>query len=218
MAFGRKAPGRIKDPVCEPLWGGERVFIEVAGTKAVRMRDIEGSTVPGFDDLHDAIADSNEATELLLDGYVLPAPLHKLAETSAITDIPPAPTARQMARSVFLGGFGRNRRLDELEDLQARVFDLDPDEPAAFIAIDLLWLDGESLCDLPLQERKRLLESALRDQELVRRTVNVRPPVETWYRQWRSFGFNEIAIKDANSRYEPGGESELWTTRSIPRR
>ena len=27
-----------------------------------------------------------------------------------------------------------------------------------------------------------------------------------------------FAVKDANSRYVPGGESDLWTTAAIPRR
>jgi ATP-dependent DNA ligase len=216
MAFGFKEPRRIRDPLCEPLWGGERVLIEVAGT-AVRMRSVEGDVVEGFDDLHDAVADSAEATELLVDGYVLPSPLHKLVDSAALAGVTNMPSAGQMARQFMLGGIGRNRHKDQLEAAAARVFELPPDEPAAFVAVDLLWLDGQSLLDVPLLERKRLLDSALRDQELVRRTVLVRPPVETWYRQWRGFGFREFAIKDANSRYMPGGESDLWTTAEIPR-
>jgi hypothetical protein len=29
MAFGFKDARRIKDPVCEPLWSGERILVEV---------------------------------------------------------------------------------------------------------------------------------------------------------------------------------------------
>jgi ATP-dependent DNA ligase len=216
MAFGFKAPRRIRDPILEPLWGGERVLIEVAGP-AVRMRSTEGDVVRGFDDLHDAVADSAEAAELVLDGYVLPAPLQALVDSAALAGVASMPSAGQMHRQFLLGNFGMNRHKEQLEAAEARVFDLPPDEPAAFVAIDLLWLDGEPLLDIPLMERKRLLDSALRDQELVRQTVAVHPPVETWYRQWRSFGFREFAIKDANSRYKPGGASDLWTTAAIPR-
>jgi ATP-dependent DNA ligase len=95
---------------------------------------------------------------------------------------------------------------------------LPPNAPTAIVAVDLLWLDGESLIDVPLLERKRLLESALLDHELVRRTMVVRPPVEAWYGQWRALGFREFAVKGANSRYRPGTVSPHWATQIIPRR
>src|SRR6266536_2616661 len=138
MAFGFKEPRRIRDPVCEPLWGGERVLIEVAGS-AVRMRGTEGDVVRGFDELHDAVADSAGATELVLDGYVLPAPLRELVDTAALAGVGSMPSAGQMARQFMLGNFGMNRHKEQLEAAEARVFDLPPDEPAAFVAIDLLW-------------------------------------------------------------------------------
>jgi ATP-dependent DNA ligase len=217
MAFDFKQPARIRDPLCEPLWGGERVLVEVAGD-AVRMRDVERNVLEGYEGLHDAIAESAEASELVLDGYLLPAPLGALVDEAALAGTPDAPSSGSMARQFFLGGIGQPRHGEQLDSAAARLFDLPPDEPTAFVAIDLLWLDGESLLDIPLQERKRLLDAVLRDQELVRRTVLVHPPVETWYRQWRAFGFHEFAIKDANSRYIPGGETNLWTTAAIPRR
>ncbi|HLX34292.1 MAG TPA: hypothetical protein VKR30_03505 [Candidatus Limnocylindrales bacterium] len=217
MAFGFKSTRRIHEPICEPLWGGERVFVEVAAD-GVRMRDVEGEVVAGFDPLHDAIADSSEAEELLLDGYVLPAPLGDLIDQSAMIDNVPAPSVGQMTRQFVVGNLGQARHRDQLDAAQSRVFNLDLDEPAAFVAVDLLWLDGVPLLDIPLGERKRLLDTVIRDQELVRRSAFVHPPVEAWYRQWRAFGFREIAVKDANSRYVPGGESDLWTTATIPRR
>jgi hypothetical protein len=56
------------------------------------------------------------------------------------------------------------------------------------------------------------------DHELVRRSVAIRPPVEAWYAQWKALGFHEIAVKEANSRYEPGGVSSEWAITEIPRR
>ena len=218
MAFGFKEPARIKDPVCEPLWGGERVLVEVSGDE-IRIRDVEGATVSGFTELEAAILESVTASELVVDGYLLPAPLGNLIDEAALADVPNAPTSGQMARQFMLGNIGSARHTDQLAAAEARrLLEVSASEAAAFVAIDLLWLDGESLIEIPLQERKRLLDSALTDVELVRRTVLVRPPVETWYRQWRSFGFREFAVKDANSRYTPGGASDLWTTAPIPRR
>ena len=45
----------------------------------------------------------------------------------------------------------------------------------AFVATDLLWLDGTPLADMPLLERKRLLEGALEASYLVRVAPFVRP-------------------------------------------
>ncbi|HJW20898.1 MAG TPA: hypothetical protein VJ506_00560, partial [Candidatus Limnocylindrales bacterium] len=89
--------------------------------------------------------------------------------------------------------------------------------PIAFAAVDVLWLDGEPLLDVPLGERKRLLESVVVDGDLVRRTVAVRAPVEHWQGQWRALGFEAMAVKAANSRYVPGGRSRDWTIVPIGR-
>ena len=217
MAFGFKDARRIKDPVCEPLWSGERILVEV-NDRAVRLRDTDGSTVEGFQDLEDAIADAVTAAEVVIDGYLMPAPIGAQVDDASLVDMPNVPSAGQMARQFMLGSIGSNRYQDQLDAAESRIVAVSANEPAAFVAIDLLWLDRESLIDIPLAERKRLLDSVVAERDLVRRTVNVKPPVETWYRQWRSFGFREFAVKDANSRYTPGGESDLWTTVAIPRR
>ena len=86
------------------------------------------------------------------------------------------------------------------------------------MAIDLLRLDGDSLLDVPLAERKRLLDGILVDTEIVRKTVTVRAPVAAWYAQWRALGFREVAVKGANSRYTPGVPNPDWATALIPRR
>ena len=127
-------------------------------------------------------------------------------------------TPGQLTRQMFLGGGGRNARREAIERAEARRIALEPDGPTAFVAVDLLWLDGEPLLQVPLLERRRLLESALQEVDLVRRSVVVRPPVEAWYAQWKTFGIQEFAVKEANSRYVPGGTSRDWVTAPIPRR
>jgi ATP-dependent DNA ligase len=88
----------------------------------------------------------------------------------------------------------------------------------ALVAVDLLWLDDEALIDVPLLERKRILESVLPESELIRRGVHVRPPVDTWLGSWRASGFSRLAYKSANSRYAPGEKNEQWALAEIPRR
>jgi ATP-dependent DNA ligase len=118
--------------------------------------------------------------------------------------------------SELLGGRGRPGRTD------LRRTDREPehleDAPIAFVAVDLVALDGEPLIEIPLLERKRLLESALAEGDLVRRTPFVREPAGTFIITWRSFGFGGLAYKAANSRYLPGGANDDWCMTPMPRR
>ena len=90
--------------------------------------------------------------------------------------------------------------------------------PIAFVAVDLVALDGEALVEIPLLERKRLLESVLAEGNLVRRTPYVRHPAGTFIVTWRSFGFGGLAYKAANSRYLPGATNDDWCMTPMPRR
>ncbi len=97
----------------------------------------------------------------------------------------------------------------------------DPDQAPrgalAFVAIDLLAVDGTTIVDVPLLERKRLLESVLGEGSLVRRTPFVREPATTFIRTWREAGFGELAYKDPNSRYRPGAPNDGWAIAPMPR-
>ena len=84
----------------------------------------------------------------------------------------------------------------------------------AFVAVDLLVLDDEPLLDVPLLERKRLLESVLPEGDRVRRTAFVREPAGTFVTTWRSLGFGDLAYKTANGRYLPA--TRTTTGRSSP--
>ena len=72
------------------------------------------------------------------------------------------------------------------------------------MAIDVLRLDGDSLLDVPLLERKRLLDSVVTPSDLVRVGAYVRPPLQTWIATWRRLGFVGLSYRAANSRYHPG--------------
>ena len=74
MAYGQLPPHKIVDPLCEPLWGGRRVFVEVSQGR-VTIRDTDGADIEGYEALREAIAISAYADELLIDGSLLPAPL-----------------------------------------------------------------------------------------------------------------------------------------------
>ncbi len=216
MPFGRTSFRSVKNGIWEPLWGGKRVLVHVFGSE-IGIRDELGESLDGFDELRDAIRDAAQADELVLDGHLLPAPLRDTTGAEAVIGLDALPTAGQMGRQFLMGSGGTERR-EKIEAAQARRVALPSTSPTAFVAIDLLWLDGQSIIDVPLAERKRLLESVLREGDVVRRTVAVRAPVEAWYGQWRALGFREVAVKDANSRYTPGTPGDEWAIVLIPRR
>jgi ATP-dependent DNA ligase len=127
-------------------------------------------------------------------------------------------TPGERARHMFIGESPLTGKREALQRADEARLPAPGDEPAAFVATDLLWIDGQSLLDVPLLERKRVLDSALDERELVRRTMLVRPPVEAWFAQWRALGFEEITYKGANGRYVPGTVSTDWTVVVMPRR
>ncbi len=83
-------------------------------------------------------------------------------------------------------------------------------ERRAFVAVDLLELDGESLLDVPLQERRRLLESVVDERVQVRVSPAVKQPIGGWLPGWRTAGFTHYVAKHQNSRYAPGERADDW--------
>lgn len=97
----------------------------------------------------------------------------------------------------------------------AQAFARDDAEPSqdgrrAFVAIDLVELDGESLAEVPYLERRRLLASVLAEGTWVRISPSVRQPVDAWLHAWRAEGFTRYVAKHVNSRYHPGERADDW--------
>ena len=87
----------------------------------------------------------------------------------------------------------------------------DPDaDQRAFVAVDLVELDGEPLLDVPLQERRRLLESLVDERVQVRVSPAVKQPIGGWLLGWRAAGFTHYVAKHQNSRYAPGERTDDW--------
>ncbi|MEO7665000.1 MAG: hypothetical protein ABIV26_07710 [Candidatus Limnocylindrales bacterium] len=182
MPFGKVSFRKVKDGIWEPVWAGRRALVQVLG-RNVTIRDEQDAELDGYEPLRAAIVEAARAEELVIDGYLLPAPLRTSSGAEAPLGLDNVLSAGEMGRQMLLGGaLGSNSRDEITAPPIARVA-VPSQSPTAFVAVDLLWLDGEPLLDVPLQERKRLLDSILVDGEIVRRTVTVRPPVETWFAQ-----------------------------------
>jgi ATP-dependent DNA ligase len=209
QAFGRRAASKIDDPIVEPLWIGDRAILH-AERDRVELLDEEGEPfVPDLvADVIAALAEAIRADSLVLDGYLTVQATR--AQEAALLGVE-APSSGEFATQFLIG----QRRRPEVAD---EPLPITPDAPLAFVAVDILAVDDESLLDIPLLERKRILESVLEQSELVRVGAYVRPPIDSWLATWRALGFGSLAFKASNSRYRPGRTNEDWSTAQIPAR
>jgi ATP-dependent DNA ligase len=209
--YSKRSSKQIHDPLVEPLWTGIRALAAVDKTGA-RLIDQEGDDVEGMDPILAGLVEASTADGLVLDGYL----------TVQTTDMEPAepwPADSIPTLAQFLG-LRRKRRMDTelltVDALQSQVFDWGDD--VTFVANDLLWLDDTSLFDVPLLERRRLLESVLIESDVVRVGAFIRPPISSWVASWRAQGFSGLSFKAANSRYTPGQVNPEWAISGMPLR
>jgi hypothetical protein len=215
--FGDKRAATIADPIIEPLWTGPRILAFV-DDRMVRLSDVEGKPVDGQDDVVDALRESLGGATVLIEAFLTPEPIQDPAAIAG-RDRVSVPKPGQALTQMIIGTRGERkvRLAQQQEEARKRTMDGASDR-VALVAVDLLWLDAESLCDVPLLERKRILESVVVESDLIRVGIHVRPPVDAWLGSWRSFGFRRLAYKAANSRYVPGQKSHEWATAEIPAR
>jgi bifunctional non-homologous end joining protein LigD len=79
-----------------------------------------------------------------------------------------------------------------------------------FQAFDLLYLDGRSMLNVPLEDRKRLLQSVLRPHPRVRFATHVVGEGNAFHEAAKAQGLEGIIAKLRRSRYEPGRRSAAW--------
>lgn len=214
--FGRGHAERIERPVVEPYWLGLRVIV-AATADAVAIYD-DGEPVEDETRIESRLKGmiAHTADGVILDGYLTKQVSADDLPVNLDTEIP---TAGQLMSKPFFGirrggAEEKRKRLDAEE--AARVFA--PDDIVNFVAIDLLWLDGEWLLDVPLLERKRLLEAVIPGDDLVRASPYVQPPYDTWIGSWRVQGFTALTFKEGNSRYHPGERTASWVRTELQRR
>ncbi|MEU5206883.1 ATP-dependent DNA ligase [Streptomyces pseudogriseolus] len=93
---------------------------------------------------------------------------------------------------------------ERIHPADSRVRTLSERTPASFVAFDLLALADESLLDVPLSDRRRLLVRALRD---VTPPVHVAPATtdvevaQGWFEQYEGAGLDGVVAKPLDLRY-----------------
>ena len=160
-------------------------------------------------------------SELKLDGYRIQARLddgkvqlltrtgldwtHRMKTIAAEVSKLPAKTALLDGEVVVLGEDGRT----SFADLQA-AFQEGVKKPLTYFVFDLLHLNGHNLRDLPLRERKSLLEELLKQSGLdLRLSDHVESGAETVFQKACELGAEGIIAKRADAPYR-SGRSSSW--------
>jgi bifunctional non-homologous end joining protein LigD len=172
----------------EPCWKGDRMMARVFDGR-VTLTDGQGEPVDGpFAEAAEVLEPMVDADQALIDGIWTSQPF--IGEGSA---------ARHLADAIAEEGLE-----DELPD------PIEAETRRAFVALDLVELDGQPLHDVPYLERRRLLASVVEENVRVRVSPAVRLPIRNWLHAWRSNGFDFYVAKHMNSKYRPGEIAEDW--------
>ncbi|MFL6207166.1 MAG: non-homologous end-joining DNA ligase [Acidimicrobiales bacterium] len=81
--------------------------------------------------------------------------------------------------------------------------------PVSYVVFDLLHLDGHDLCDLPLSDRRRLLDQVLEPGPRWR-VSPLHDDGEALLHAAEERGLEGVVAKRLDSRYEPGKRTRAW--------
>lgn len=193
----------IADPVIEPAWSGLHVLahFDVKAGNAfgpwLALYDEAGEDVSNAEPAaYKALAEAIRAEDAVIDGWLTEQASLSGEGASIATTYRPNPLS-------FITGRPGTLEVPALPH-QAEVHEV------AFVGVDLLWVDGQELLEVPLLERKRVLESVLIVGDLVRVTPFTRPPLSQWLVSWQASGFGGALLKGANGHYRPGEVAPDW--------
>jgi bifunctional non-homologous end joining protein LigD len=82
--------------------------------------------------------------------------------------------------------------------------------PVAYLAFDLLWLDGHDTTDLALEQRRELLEAIVEPDERIQVVPFVDGAGVSFTEAARSQGREGVMAKRLGSKYRPGRRSPDW--------
>lgn len=211
-----RRPRQISDPIIEPLWSGVRVIAHVGaprtdGDREVLLIDDRGADrAVGEPVLASRLGAAVAADHAVIDGVISGQMLLGDRGTAVVTEAWLSSPRLLLSRDA--GVDVRRRTAGEADPRgpggrEGREADA---KGNGLVCLDLLSLDGEPLLDVPLLERKRLLESVVRGSEHILVSAHTRPPADRWIATWKSLGLRGGMLKAANSRYLPGDWTLEW--------
>jgi bifunctional non-homologous end joining protein LigD len=172
----------------EPCWKGDRLMARVEGERVTLTDGFGKPADETFAEAAEVLEPMVDAEEALIDGIWTNQPF-----------IGAGSAARHLAEAIAEEGLQ-----DELPD------PIENEQRRAFVALDLIELDGQPLHDVPYLERRRLLASVVEESVRVRVSPAVRLPIRNWLHAWGSNGFDFYIAKHMNSRYRPGEVADDW--------
>ena len=128
------------------------------------------------------------------------------------------------ADSVILDGeaIGYDKKTGEYLDFQATiqrkrkhgVKDLAKEIPLKYLVFDILYLNGKSLLELTLQERREKLDKVVKNNEIVEvdQHLSTQSPGElgNYFKDAKSKNLEGLVIKNPQSPYQAGARSYAW--------
>jgi DNA ligase 1 len=82
--------------------------------------------------------------------------------------------------------------------------------PVTFIVFDILRFNGQSVCSLPLIDRKQLLNEVINDSSYIQKNHYVEGSGSGLFEAIKSRNMEGIVQKDKNSLYKPATRSKTW--------
>jgi bifunctional non-homologous end joining protein LigD len=168
----------------EVKWDGVRA-IAYCGTGRVRLESRTGRDVTASYPELGAIAEGLAGAEAVLDGEVV------------ALDDQGAPSFQRLQRRMHVSGPNLTRRLRE-------------DVPVSYVIFDLLYLDGETLLELPYAERRARLEALALEGDAWRTPSFHVGDGAALLGLTRSQGLEGIVGKRLDSKYRPGKRGREW--------
>ncbi|HUF05813.1 MAG TPA: hypothetical protein VMP86_00330 [Candidatus Binatia bacterium] len=181
------------DWLFEPLWPGDRLMARIDHGDVTLTDEVGQPASAEYEEVVELLRAAVMAGQAVVDGVWTAQPF-----------VGDGSLARTWADTIAHEGLGA-----ELPDPVAE------ERRRAFVAVDLVELDGEPLYDIPFQERRRLLESVIDERVQVRLSPVVKHPLGGWLIGWRANGFTHYLAKHMNSGYLPGERNDDWLKLSL---
>ena len=181
------------DWLFEPYWPGLRLMARIERGRATLTDELGQPVPPEVVEATGVLEGAVRAEQAVIDGIWTAQPF-----------VGDGSLARTWAETIAQEGLDT-----ELPD------PLEAERRRAFVAIDLVELDGQPLHEVPFQERRRLLESVIDEGVQVRLSPLVKHPLGGWLIGWRTNGFTHYVAKHMNSRYLPGERNDDWLKLAI---
>jgi len=172
----------------EPKWDGVRAIAIVARRGAERSVVLQSRSLNQINRQYPEVSDALYQAglpDVVLDGEII-AP-----------DAAGRPSFQRLQQRINL------RASLDIETLRAQI-------PAVYYVFDILHYNGWDLMNRPLQERRRILEAALRPGDVLRVSAAFAGDGRAFYRAAQDQRLEGIMGKRRDSIYEPGRRTGVW--------